>query len=84
MNAEDFVGHQDRVEKPIVDADQCGFNTKEEQEDALLGFATDLASLSARGFSKDDLEQLKKDIEDNLYELDDHAIANALLENEDL
>ena len=49
-----------------------------------MGFATDLAALSARGFSKDDLDQLKQDIETNLYELDDLSIANALLENEDL
>ena len=84
MNAEDFVGHQEHIGKPLVDAAQCGFNTKEEQEGGLLGFATDLAALSARGFSKDDLDQLKQDIETNLYELDDLSIANALLENEDL
>lgn len=84
MNAEDFVGHQEHIGKPLVDAAQCGFNTKEDKEDELLGFATDLAALSERGFSKKDLDQLKEDLEANLYDIDELSIANALLENEDM
>ena len=38
MNAEDFVGHQEHIGKPLVDAAQCGFNTKEEQEGFCLLF----------------------------------------------
>ena len=84
MNAEDFVEHQKQMEKPLIDAAQCGFNTNEEQADTLLGFATDLATLSTRAYSRPNLDQLKKEIEADLYELDDLSIANALLDSEDL
>ena len=88
MSTQDDAFHYASLEKPIIDATQCGFDaTNPVSEDSqFLQFAIDLVDHSKEETPQALLDSIKQDIEEGKYDLDAQLgdIADTIISEGDL
>lgn len=88
MSLEEDSTHHQALEKPLIDANECLFDSKKDVNDdtQLLHFVNDLVLASEKKTDQCILDTIKKEIEENRYELEEHIddIASHILGEGDL